>query len=171
MAKRYLLLATACFITHQLFAQQPEQDCINAIPVCQSSYFQPNSYVNVGNQQELTYGIGGNTSCLIGGEENSVWYIFTVTGAGDLEMEIAPVSPGDDYDWAIYNLTGSDCSGIATGAAPEVRCNYSAIPGSTGMSFPYTLISVPAGGPNQCAPLPVLVGETYVLIINNHALF
>lgn len=167
MVKCYLLLAS-CFVTHQLFAQLPEQDCTNAIPVCQSSYFQANSYVNVG-QQELTYGPGGNTSCLIGGEENSVWYIFTVTGAGNLEMEIAPNAPGDDYDWAIYNLTNSDCSGIATGAAPEVRCNYSAIPGSTGMSFPYTLVSVPAGGPNQCAPLPVLVGETYVLIINNHA--
>ena len=167
MAKRYLLFATACFIAHQLFAQAPEQDCINAIPVCQSTYFQAISYTNFGYQDELTYPT--NTSCLSGGEENSVWYIFTVTGAGNLEMEIAPNSPGDDYDWAIYNLTNSDCSGIVAGTAPEVRCNYSAIPGSTGMSFPYAQVSVPAGGPNQCAPLPVLVGETYVLIINNHA--
>lgn len=167
MKKHYSLLAFAIIITQQLFAQFPEQDCDHAIPVCQSSYFQPISYSNVGNQQELVF--PGNTSCLIGGEENSVWYIFTVTGAGDLEMEIVPNSPGDDYDWAIYNLTNSDCSGIVSGAAPEVRCNYSAIPGSTGMAFPYALFSVPAGGPNQCAPLPVLVGETYVLIINNHA--
>ena len=166
----HYFLADSLLITHQLFAQLPEQDCISAIPICQSTYFQPNilrqTWATL-HWQELVY--PGNTSCLIGGEENSVWYIFTVTGAGNLEMQIAPNSPGDDYDWAIYNLTNSDCSGIPTGAAPEVRCNYSAIPGSTGMSFPYVLISVPAGGPNQCAPLPVLVGETYVLIINNHA--
>jgi len=167
MAKHYILFALIIIISHQLFAQLPEQDCIHAIPVCQSTFFQATSYVSAGPTQELIF--PNNTSCLIGGEENSVWYIFTVTGAGDLEMQIAPNAPGDDYDWAIYNLTNSDCSGIATGAAPEVRCNYSAIPGSTGMSFPYALISVPAGGPNQCAPLPVLVGETYVLIINNHA--
>ena len=166
MAKRYILIAFTIIITHRLFAQA-EQDCTHAIPVCQSSYFQANSYSSYGTQQELAY--PGTTSCLIGGEENSVWYIFTVTGAGNLEMEIAPNSPNDDYDWAIYNLSNSDCSGIQSGAAPEVRCNYSAIPGSTGMSFPYVLTSVPAGGPNQCAPLPVLVGETYVLIINNHA--
>ncbi|MEO5674265.1 MAG: PKD domain-containing protein [Chitinophagales bacterium] len=167
MVKGIPLLVFVLLHCKFLLAQLPEQDCEQAIPVCQSTYFQQNSYVGSGTQQELTY--PGNTSCLMTGEQNSVWYIFTVTGAGDLEMQIAPNSPGDDYDWAIYNLTGSDCSGITTGAAPEVRCNYSVIPGSTGMAFPYLLISVPQGGPNQCAPLPVLVGETYVLIINNFA--
>lgn len=150
-----------------VFCQLPEQDCINAIPVCQSTYFQAVSYYQEGLLQELDY--PSNTSCLVGGEENSVWYIFTVTASGTLEMQITPVSPSDDYDWAIYDLTNADCSAILNGTAPEVRCNYSAIPGSTGMSFPYTLISVPAGGPNQCAPMNVTAGETYVLLINNHA--
>ncbi len=167
MKIKYHFLFATLFIFGKAFAQLPEQDCIYAIPVCQSSYFQGNSYVSDGPATELFY--PGNTSCLIGGEENSVWYIFTVTGAGDLNMQIAPNSPGDDYDWAIYNLTNSDCAGIGTGASPEVRCNYSAIPGSTGMAPPYLLTSVNAGGPNQCAPLPVLVGETYTLLINNHA--
>jgi len=169
MVKHYTLLIFGCLGYCTAVAQLPEQDCINAIPVCQSAYYQLNSYVGIGDTSQDHIVYPTNTSCLIGGEQNSVWYIFTVTGAGDLEMEIEPNSPGDDYDWAIYNLTNSDCSGIATGAAPEVRCNYSAIPGSTGMSFPYVLTSVGAGGPNQCAPMNVLVGETYVLLINNHA--
>src|ERR1044071_8815292 len=71
MAKRYLLPALIFLVTHQLFAQLPEQDCISAIPVCQSSYFQPISYVNYGNQQELTYGLGGNSSCLRSEEHTS----------------------------------------------------------------------------------------------------
>jgi gliding motility-associated-like protein len=86
-----------------------------------------------------------------------------------LEFQIIPNNINDDYDWAIYDLSLTDCSGIVNGTAPEVRCNYSAIPGSTGLSFPYTLTSVSAAGPNQCAPMNVVVGETYVLIINNHA--
>lgn len=167
LRKQSALLAALINMSATVMAQLPEQDCINAIPVCQSTYTQLNSYVYEGDVQELTFPT--NTSCLQGGEENSVWYIFTVTGAGDLEMQISPNAPGDDYDWAIYNLTNNDCSGIIDGTAPEVRCNYSAIPGSTGMSFPYTGTSVSAAGPNQCAPLPVLVGETYVLLINNHA--
>lgn len=167
LRKQMALLAALINMSTTVMAQLPEQDCVNAIPVCQSTYTQLNSYVYEGDIQELTFPT--NTSCLQGGEENSVWYIFTVTGAGDLEMQISPNAPGDDYDWAIYNLTNNDCSGIIDGTAPEVRCNYSAIPGSTGMSFPYTGTSVSAAGPNQCAPLPVLVGETYVLLINNHA--
>ncbi|MCS6916555.1 MAG: gliding motility-associated C-terminal domain-containing protein [Chitinophagales bacterium] len=167
MQKQRLLTLLSALFSSCLFAQLPEQDCINALPVCQSTYVQAISYYQEGATQEITY--PSSTSCLVGGEENSVWYIFTVTASGTLEMQITPVSPFDDYDWAIYNLTNSDCSGIANGTAPEVRCNYSAIPGSTGMSFPYVLTSVPAAGPNQCAPLPVTVGETYVLLINNHA--
>ncbi len=168
VAHRYLAITHGlCLATVDVWAQLPEQDCVNAIPVCQNTYVQTVSYYQEGNMIELTY--PANTSCLMGGEENSVWYIFTVTVAGNLEMQITPVSPFDDYDWAIYNLTGTDCSSILNGTAPEVRCNYSAIPGSTGMSFPNTLVSVGAGGPNQCAPLPVLEGETYVLLINNHA--
>jgi gliding motility-associated-like protein len=165
--KRYLLIALSGWICIPVFAQLPEQDCIDAIPVCQDTYEQLISYDDEGVVQELDY--PANTSCLLGGEENSVWYIFTVTGAGDLEFQITPNALGDDYDWSIFDLTNSDCQGIIDGTAPEVRCNYSAIPGATGMSFPYTLTSVPANGPNQCAPLPVLVGETYVLLINNHA--
>lgn len=168
MLIRFLLIACLFSgIPRLVFAQLPEQDCINAIPVCQSTYVQNVSYYQEGNIQELSYPT--NSSCLMGGEENSVWYIFTVASGGTLLMQITPVSPGDDYDWAIYDLTNSDCDGILNGTAPEVRCNYSAIPGSTGMSFPYVLTSVPAAGPNQCAPMNVSAGETYVLLINNHA--
>src|SRR5689334_5577622 len=63
----------------------PEQDCDHAIPVCQTQYVQNASYQGIGTQQEI-----GPNSCLENGENNSVWYIFTVTVAGTLEFSIVP---------------------------------------------------------------------------------
>ncbi len=154
----------SCLFALSVKAQLPEQDCSGAIPVCQNVYVQPNSYNGEGFQ-ELTF---SNSSCLTQGEENSVWYIWTVNVSGTLEFEITPINVNDDYDWAVYDLTNATCADIISGVAPEVRCNYSAIPGATGLSNPYVLTSVSAGGPNQCQPMNVVVGETYVLVINNH---
>lgn len=161
IAAAFLLLS---LLIHTAKAQLPEQDCSGAIPVCQNVFVQPNSYSGEGTQ-ELTF---GNSSCLTQGEENSVWYIWTVNVSGTLEFEITPINVNDDYDWAVYDLTNASCADIISGVAPEVRCNYSAIPGATGLSNPYVLVSVNAGGPNQCQPMNVTVGETYVLVINNH---
>ncbi|MBK9732098.1 MAG: PKD domain-containing protein [Chitinophagaceae bacterium] len=162
--KYFLAFLPAFLIFFSANGQLPEQDCSGALPVCQNVYVQPNSYAGEGTQ-ELTF---GNSSCLTQGEENSVWYIWTVNVSGSLEFEITPINVNDDYDWAVYNLTNASCADIITGVAPEERCNYSAIPGSTGLSNPYVLTSVGAGGPNQCQPMNVTVGETYVLVINNH---
>lgn len=158
------MLPVMYLFTQSVKAQLPEQDCSGAIPVCQNVYIQPNSYTGEGTQELLF----GNSSCLIQGEENSVWYIWTVNVSGTLEFEITPINLSDDYDWAVYDLTNASCSDIVSGVAPEVRCNYSAIQGATGLSNPYVLISVSAGGPNQCQPMNVVAGETYVLVINNH---
>ncbi|MBX7108469.1 MAG: PKD domain-containing protein [Chitinophagales bacterium] len=160
----YTMLPVMYLFTQSVKAQLPEQDCSGAIPVCQNVYIQPNSYTGEGTQELLF----GNSSCLIQGEENSVWYIWTVNVSGTLEFEITPINLSDDYDWAVYDLTNASCSDIVSGVAPEVRCNYSAIQGATGLSNPYVLISVSAGGPNQCQPMNVVAGETYVLVINNH---
>ncbi len=128
----------SCLFTLSVKAQLPEQDCSGAIPVCQNVYVQPNSYNGEGFQ-ELTF---SNSSCLTQGEENSVWYIWTVNVSGTLEFEITPINVNDDYDWAVYDLTNATCADIISGVAPEVRCNYSAIPGATGLSNPYVLTLV-----------------------------
>lgn len=162
-----LIFVLQIAISKSVFAQQPEQDCIAAIPVCQNTYVQNNSYVGHGTIQELNY--PANSSCLSANEVNSVWYIFTVSGAGNLNLTITPNNINDDYDWAIYDITGVGCTGILNGTAPNVRCNYSAFPGNTGMQTGALPTSVPPAGLPWCAPLPVLVGETYVLLINNAA--
>jgi gliding motility-associated-like protein len=163
-----LIFLWAGMLPFALFAQlppnQPEQDCPNAIPVCQNTYVQPNSYSGEGvNPNE----INGGSSCLAGGEVNDVWYIFTVTVSGDLYFLITPASLADDYDWAVYNLTNASCADIATNPALEVSCNFSGTAGATGAALPGAPNSQGAGGTPVNAPIPVLVGETYVLNVSN----
>src|SRR5690606_1079945 len=82
-------LTLLLFVYGGILAQDgsPEQDCPNATPVCQTFYTQPNTYSGTGQIQDLQ-GIQG--SCLSNLENNSVWYIFTVTQSGILEMIITP---------------------------------------------------------------------------------
>ncbi|RMG73811.1 MAG: hypothetical protein D6722_03215, partial [Bacteroidetes bacterium] len=158
----YRLLLTLLLAggTGELFAQlppnQPEQDCVNALPVCQNVYNQPNSYTGEGlNPNE----IDGGPSCLGGGEVNDVWYIFTVSAGGTLCFSITPVNLGDDYDWAVYDLTTANCSDIATDPTLEVSCNFSGLSGVTGPNG--------LGGSQNEPCLNVNAGETYVVNVSN----
>ena len=163
----FLILLIILYIPNSGFAQSPEQECANAIPVCQDVFFQPNSYSGYGNEQEVPA-----SSCLGEQEKNSVWYILNIQSGGDLEFTIDPVDSGDDYDFAIYNISGLNCSDIYIGVAEEVRCNYCVTPGMTGLS------STPDAGESEgCCDepclwgplLPVNAGETYVLVVSNYS--
>lgn len=142
----------------------PEQQCNSAIPVCQNIYTTSTSYSGNGSTQEIP----GN-SCLGSNELNSVWYTFTSSSAGNIAFNITPNVLGQDYDFALYNLTGTNCSAISSGALTPIRCNFSATGGVTGLSASGTNPSEPASGPNQSTVLATTVGQTYVLIISNYS--
>ena len=142
----------------------PEQQCNSAIPVCQNIYTTSTSYSGNGSTQEIP----GN-SCLGSNELNSVWYTFTSSSAGNIAFNITPNVLGQDYDFALYNLTGTNCSAISSGALTPIRCNFSATGGVTGLSASGTNASEPASGPNQSTVLATTVGQTYVLIISNYS--
>ncbi|MBW8052054.1 MAG: PKD domain-containing protein, partial [Cytophagales bacterium] len=150
----------------KLLPPDPEQDCPYAIPVCQDTFVQPNSYVGFGNQQEIP----GNT-CLGENEKNSVWYVLNIQTGGNLEFVITPFDMNDDYDFALYNLTGANCSDISNGAITPVRCNYCVDPGLTGLSTSATNdwedCCTNSPGCVWSNILPVNAGETYVLIVSN----
>lgn len=135
----------------------PEQDCNGAISVCQYIYYTAISYSGVGNSDEIP----GGSSCLFSNEKNSVWYTFSTSSSGNLAFNITPNTLTDDYDFALYDITGSNCSGISSGAILPVRCNYSAAGGVTGLSN--------SGGANQDLILATTPGKTYVLIISNYS--
>lgn len=140
----------------------PEQDCFNAVSVCQDIYVQNESYVGSGDTDIIP-----PNSCLLEGENNTVWYIFTVSTPGVLEFSIIPFSLSDDYDFALYDITGLSCSDIFSGVAEEVRCNYSSILGETGLQDGFTGTSEPFNGPPFSAPLNVNAGETFALVVDN----
>ncbi len=142
----------------------PEQDCIGAIPVCQTVFVQNQSYQGIGDVDDLM----GINSCLDNNENNSVWYIFTISNSGVLEFSIIPQA-GDDYDFALYNLTGGSCNDILNGTSGvEVRCGYSFTNGPTGLKSGYIGISGGIGDTADfLAPINVVIGETYALLVDN----
>ena len=149
---------------NQLFSQ-PEQDCNSAIPVCQNTFTQSQSYSGFGNIDEIP----SNSSCLGSNEKNSVWYVFTVNAAGNLAFNITPLTLNEDYDFALYEITNGGCAGIDNGSITPVRCNFSVTGGVTGLSSSGTNPSEGSSGPNQSSVLPVSVGQTYVLVLSNYS--
>jgi gliding motility-associated-like protein len=166
MKFRLLLSFFIAFLPVALFAQVTgiEQDCINALPLCQTIQHQPTTYSGSGpNDNEIP-----STSCLAANKENnSVWYFFTLSSSGILEFRIIP-DGNDDYDFALYNITGVSCADIPTGVAPEVRCSYAVTTGiPTGIATGGTGTSAPPNGPALLAPLNVTIGETFALMVDN----
>lgn len=145
-------------------SQQAEQDCIGAIPICQNQYSTTQSYVGSGNNPNE---IDTTISCLKEGEKNDVWYTFTVQTSGNLNFLITPVDPMDDYDWAVFNLTGANCADIFTNASLSVSCNYSQDPGPTGPNGNNSQTSATWQDPHFNAVIPVTAGETYVINVSN----
>jgi gliding motility-associated-like protein len=142
----------------------PEQDCPSAIPICQTQYQQNLSYAGGGLFRDFT---DTSLTCLKNWENNSVWYIFTVTQSGILEMSITPLQQ-DDYDFAIYNITNSGCSDILLGNNLPVRCSYYGLPGTTGLRIGYSSTSAGVADTAFLAPLNVTLGETYVILVDNY---
>ena len=142
-----------------LMTTGPEQDCDNAIPVCQQSYTQTSSYTGHGTSQEV------NGTCLGTQETNSVWYVFTVQNSGTFTFML---NTANDYDFALYDITTIGCTGVPS--ATPVRCNFSATYGSTGLTLPVsasTNLGVSASGSPTMPGLNVNAGQTFALIIDN----
>lgn len=146
-------------------AGQPEQDCSNAIPICQNAYNTSVSYLGSGSVVDIP----SFSSCLATNETNSVWYTFTTGTSGNLAFQITPYDLNDDYDFALYDVTGNNCSGISSGLITPIRCNFSATRGSTGLSASGVNPSESAAGINQNTTLISAIGETYVLVICNYS--
>lgn len=140
------------------------QDCLGALPICQSVYSTTQSYSGTGN---ILNEINTSSSCLASGEKNDVWYTFTVQQSGNLNFTITPNDLSDDYDWAVYNLTNNNCQDIFNTPSLEVSCNYSSTPGATGTNNTSTSNSQTASGTRFNRPIPVTAGQTYVVNVSN----
>lgn len=177
-----LSLVLIFVVVPTVLAQVPTvQDCLGAIPVCQDIYYEENTYTGTGNYPNEIYEPPGQcsnycpNSCL-DGEQNSVWYVFTVQQGGYLRLTIDPEVDSDDYDWVLYDLSLLRCGDIyGHPLEMQVSCNAAGGSGYQGN----TGINSSNGGSGDCnncgttnkwnADLWVDAGKTYVLSMNNWA--
>jgi CHU_C Type IX secretion signal domain len=156
-------------LTAKLHAQVSTSDCNGAIPLCGGLYTEVSAPLGTGNVYEFT------GTCNQSLESASLWYTFTVQEAGDLSFILDPANDLDDYDWGLFNITSGGCAGIQDGSSPEVNCNsYGSLVtnGATGISSTNGGTGTTNGpgdlnGPPFNADLPVLVGQTYALVVMN----
>lgn len=146
---------------------QPEQDACNALVLCGSSFSSPYSYQGIGSISNLA-----TTPCG-SGEDNVVWLKLTVSTTGTMVFNITPVSPQDDYDFAVLDISGTTCSSLSS--ANVVRCNFnnnnpgSNVNGVIGLNTTSTLQTVAGGtfGSSFCQQINVTASQVYLIMINN----
>lgn len=155
----------------------PGQDCPTATNLCDTSSFA------IGNIADGNGSVSGGGSeedvaamtCFGTSERQSQWYLFTCSQTGTIEFNINPNVSGDDYDFALFDITTSGCA-LNSGSAPVVACNWSGCTGSTGISSAATSEpGVRTGGPGcmggpaafDQTPPTITCGNTYALLIDN----
>ncbi len=171
----FLLFTGFGFNVTKVFAQVPTtQDCKGAIAVCDYTYHEDSTASGWGNYYEIPTGQTCPSGHCMDGEKNSRWYVFTVVESGQLRFQITPSTPSDDYDWAVFNITSYSCDDIKLHPTWLMSsCNAAGGPGYQGT----TGISTLNGGTSSCsnggntnkwnADLPVVEGETYVLVVSD----
>ncbi|WP_394749850.1 T9SS type B sorting domain-containing protein [Spongiimicrobium salis] len=156
----FILLLYQCFS----FAQTAN-DCSNAVVVCGNSTIASNAS-GFGIQE-----IPAGTSCLVRGENNSLWLQLNIAVSGDLAFVLSPESPSlnVDYDFAIF-APNESCGNFST----PIRCS-STNPISAGQTSNTTGLSTTetdltegpgADGNGFVSAIPVQAGETYFLLID-----
>ncbi len=152
-------------LANQTFAQLPQQDCIDAISLCNGRNEFPYNYDGFGESEELLTSPG---LCLITGENNTSWYRMEFNTSGQLVFSIIPYSTIDDYDFALFDLTTQSCADIPTGDAPSVRCNFAVTPGvATGIGVGGTGVSQGPNGTDFLLPMSVDSGDVLYLVVDN----
>jgi hypothetical protein len=107
--------------------------------------------------------------CLVAGEHQSSWYVFSPQSTGTIQFNITPLTP-IDYDFAIWGpFTTLNCASLGS----PIRCSYAA-PGSginpTGLNGTALDASEGAGGDGFVQQLTIgaaQVGQIYVMVVDN----
>ncbi len=119
----------------------------------------------------------GLGTCLDGGfgnvESNSVWYKFTCATAGTFTFNITPLTPGDDIDFAFYQMNGN-CNNLTSIRCDAASCLGPGNLGVTGLDPTALNINEPpncGGAGNGSSPFVqqanLVAGVTYLMQINN----
>jgi len=161
----------------------PESDCDKAVVLCNKDPFTVESLNSQGDNPNEA-----NGSC-IGGELASSWYIWECDESGTLTMELTPANLGideivDDLDFVIFELPDgpSNCNSRielrCMGSGANVTNNqidpvstWALCNRATGLAVGETDFTETGGcldvSNNYIAPLDMVAGTTYGMLINN----
>jgi gliding motility-associated-like protein len=181
MSKKILSLIFFCFT---LLMQAKAQNCTglgenpsSAFPVCGSSVF---------NQTTILNCIGPNVAQTVCSDpvssSSSSWYKFTCYQTGTLGFLLSGISPADDYDWALYDVTGQSPAAVFSNPSLLVSLNIYGVNTTGGADFPNSPTGCKPGasGNVHCAgsspgntpfnAMPTLInGHDYLLMVSNYS--
>jgi hypothetical protein len=176
---RSALLFLLFYVVETSLFSQAHADCRNAIDVCDKNKMNINAASGEGfNRTEADF-----IACFVSSknngqaEENSTWLKFEIAESGTLSFTLTPHKIGDDLDFVVYRSINGSCENMKI-----VRCNAagdsahlvyrSKCLGKTGLRNGETDTSEDAGCADLddnawLAPLNVLKGEKYMLLVSN----
>lgn len=151
-----------------------QQDCSGATTICGNQSVSGTS-LGPGAFNDVNSGLG-NIGCLNNyasnpnrsGEHQSHWYYFSPSASGTVGMTIAPSSATTDYDWAIW---GPYVTIPCPPTSAPLRCSAAAAAnstgGATGLGNGAADTDEGSGGNGWVAPLTVVAGQKYILMMDN----
>lgn len=113
----------------------------------------------VNDLSNQTYG------CFNGGEISTKWFYFQAETTGFLEF-IFDGPPGQTYNFAIWGPTVDFTAPCPTEGKSPIRCSVSSAQNPVGMGNGATDYYEEANGDGWVAPLDVIAGETYAMLLN-----
>ncbi len=161
---------------------EPQQDCNTGVVLCDKSIFVVEKLENGGLDNSE-----GENSCLWEPTDNqpsetgSVWYKWTALTTGTLTFTLTPNNndPREDLDFAVYRFPGglTDCFNkevvlcMASGETQGLGNGNLPCLGPTGLRAGDTDLvefrGCDPGDNNFLAPLNMIAGESYGLLVNN----
>jgi gliding motility-associated-like protein len=174
-----ILLISNLILTSNLAAQPCTtlgQTPSTAFPVCGTGIFNQQNVPGCINSGIIVPGCTGVNSCSYS-DINPFWYKFTCFQSGTLGFLIEPISPTDDYDWQIWDITGQNPNVVLNNpSAVVVAANWSARQGPTGTRSgsrnvieccTFTAPGVNINPPNFSNMPNITAGRTYLLMVSN----
>ena len=160
---------------------EPDGDCPTGVILCDKNSFSVDYVLGGGsNNTEVD-----DASCLVGcggvgSETSSAWYKWTCDQSGTLTFTISPNNPDDDIDFLVYELPNGidNCAGkielrcMASGEnVGEPIAQWRNCTGDTGAlagdADQGEACGCQPGDNNFVAPIDMIAGRSYALIVNN----
>src|SRR5690606_40942590 len=144
----------------------PPSDCMGATALCSTVPQVNQNPQNTGGVNDLN---SSNDGCLLG-ENQGLWYSFTIDEAGPLAFEIQPTTFGTDYDFAIWGpySAGTQPASVCPPTSPPLRCSWAYTLGPTGLQVnPSLPVSENASGSGYVRHIDGIVGQVYLLYVDN----